>query len=137
MRRVTVLGAVAGALIAGGVTFAMGSAGGDEMPTVEMTARFTKFTPERIAVERGTTVRFVLRNEDPITHEIIIGGAEVHQRHETGTEPYHASIPGEATVFPYQEVETTYTFDEPGIVRFGCHLPGHWDYGMHGEIEVR
>jgi uncharacterized cupredoxin-like copper-binding protein len=34
-------------------------------------------------------------------------------------------------------VETTYTFDEPGIVQFGCHLPGHWTYGMHGEIEVR
>ena len=136
-RRLTVLGAVAGALITAGVTFAMSSAGGDEMPTVDITARLSRFTPERIAVERGTTVRFVLRNEDPIKHEIIIGGPEVHERHEKGTEGYHPPIPGEATVFPYEEVETTYTFDEPGIVAFGCHLPGHWAYGMHGEIDVR
>ena len=136
-RRPLVLGAVAGALFAAGATFAMSSAGGDEMPTVEMTARLSKFTPDRIAVERGTTVRFVLRNEDPIRHEIIIGGPEVHDRHEKGTEAYHPPIPGEATVMPYDEVETTYTFDEPGVVEFGCHLPGHWTYGMHGEIEVR
>ncbi len=136
-RRPLLLGAVAGALFAGAATFAMSSAGGDEMPTVAVTARLSKFTPDRIAVERGTTVRFVLRNEDPIKHEIIIGGPTVHERHEKGTEAYHPPIPGEATVFPYDEVETTYTFDEPGIVQFGCHLPGHWTYGMHGEIEVR
>lgn len=136
-KRALIAGALAGALLAGGTTFALSSGGGEEgMPTITLTARLSKFNPDRIAVERGTTVRFVVRNEDPIGHEIIIGGPEVHQRHEKGTEAYHPPIPGEASVAAYEEVETTFTFDEPGVVQFGCHLPGHWTYGMHGEIEV-
>ena len=31
---------------------------------------------------------------------------------------------------------TTFTFDEPGTFEFACHLPGHYEYGMHGEVEV-
>jgi uncharacterized cupredoxin-like copper-binding protein len=27
-------------------------------------------------------------------------------------------------------------FDEPGIVEMACHLPGHYAFGMKGEIEV-
>lgn len=135
-RRGVVVGALLGALLAGGATLAMGSGGGPGTPTITLTARLSHFTPDRIAVEVGTTVRFVVRNEDPIGHEIIIGGPEVHARHEKGTEAYHPPVPGEASVAPYERVEATYTFDEPGVVKFGCHLPGHWTYGMHGEIEV-
>ena len=31
---------------------------------------------------------------------------------------------------------TTYVFDEPGDVEMACHLPGHYDFGMRGEVEV-
>ena len=24
----------------------------------------------------------------------------------------------------------------PGQLLYGCHLPGHWAYGMHGEMTV-
>ena len=27
-------------------------------------------------------------------------------------------------------------FDEPGTVEMACHLPGHYDFGMRGEIDV-
>ena len=33
-------------------------------------------------------------------------------------------------------VTTTYRFDGPGRLLYGCHLPGHWAYGMRGEIRV-
>lgn len=132
-----ILGALVGATLAGGAALALaGGGGGQARPTVVLTAHHSTFTPARIAVEPGTTVRFVVRNSDPIAHELIIGPAEVHDRHEKGTESYHPPKPGEVTIPAYEEAETTYTFDAPGVVAFGCHLPGHWTYGMHGEVEV-
>ena len=31
---------------------------------------------------------------------------------------------------------TTYEFGDPGRVLFACHLPGHFTYGMVGEVRV-
>lgn len=140
--RLIVAGAVAGAALAGGVAYTVaggggGGAGGAAVPTVVLTAHHSRFVPERVAVEAGTTVRFVVRNADPISHELIVGPPAVHERHERGTEAVHGAVPGEVSFAPHEEAETTYTFDRPGVIAFGCHLPGHWDYGMHGEIEVR
>ena len=33
-------------------------------------------------------------------------------------------------------VETTYTFGRPGTVLLGCHVPGHYAYGMIGSVRV-
>jgi uncharacterized cupredoxin-like copper-binding protein len=81
-------------------------------------------------------VRFVIRNTDPIDHEFILGDQEVQDRHETGTEPHHGTIPGEVSVAAGDSATTTYRFGEPGMLLFGCHLPGHWDYGMRGLVAV-
>jgi len=106
--------------------------------TIEITARFSKFTPAVFDVEPGTTVKLVVHNLDPIGHELIIGDAGVHERHEKGTEPYHASHPGEVSVPAGETRATTFTFGATPdqVVEFGCHLPGHWDYGMRGTVSV-
>ena len=31
---------------------------------------------------------------------------------------------------------TSYVFDEPGTVEMACHLPGHYTFGVRGEVEV-
>ena len=49
--------------------------------------------PSQITVPAGTAVTFVLRNDDPIDHEWIVGDAAVHERHRTGTEPVHGVAP--------------------------------------------
>lgn len=141
LRRPVLAGALAGSFLAGGAGWALaGGSGGpgdsDRMATVEITMRHSRFTPARIAVEPGTPVRFVVRNADPIPHEFIVGPDEVHRRHEQGTEAWHAPRPGEVSVAAFDEAETTWVFDRPGTIAFGCHLPGHWDYGMHGEVDV-
>ena len=50
-----------------------------------------------MTVPAGVPVTFVLRNDDPIDHEWIVGDAAVHERHRTGTEPVHASRPTEVS----------------------------------------
>jgi uncharacterized cupredoxin-like copper-binding protein len=60
----------------------------------------------------------------------------VHVRHREGTEAWHPPVPGEVSVEAFSRGVTTYTFDEPGRVEIACHLPGHYDHGMHGEVTV-
>ena len=45
--------------------------------------------PSELVVEAGTEVRFVVRNGDPIGHELIVGPPDVHERHRHGTEAEH------------------------------------------------
>lgn len=104
--------------------------------TVEIDIEYSRFVPDGLTVVEGTRVRFLVVNGDPIHHEFITGDAEVHLRHANGTEAKHPSVPGEVSVEPNGTAITTFTFEKPGVYEFACHLPGHYAYGMRGEIEV-
>jgi uncharacterized cupredoxin-like copper-binding protein len=97
---------------------------------------YSAFVPDVIRVEPGETVRFVVRNDDPIDHEFLIGDETVQHVHEVGTEGHHGARPGEISVPAGQTVATTYTFGGAGSTLFGCHLPGHYAYGMRGTIQI-
>lgn len=147
-RRIAGLVAVAVvALTAGASAAAVTSAMADDPPpvvvplgpgdvTVRIDVAHSRFVPDELSVVAGTRVRFLIDNADPIHHELITGGPEVHARHATGTESEHPAIPGEVSVGPNGQAMTTFTFEEIGTFEFACHLPGHYEYGMHGTIEV-
>jgi uncharacterized cupredoxin-like copper-binding protein len=140
--------ATCAALIAGGAVSAAGYAMADgdggpppealgpEPVTVVVDVEHSRFEPDHLRVEVGTEVRFVLVNGDPINHELIIGPPEVHDRHASGTEASHAPKDGELSVGPDGQGVTSYLFDEIGTVEMACHLPGHYDFGMRGQIDV-
>jgi uncharacterized cupredoxin-like copper-binding protein len=109
---------------------------GPEPVTVVVDIEHSRFLPDYVRVVEGTEVRFVLRNGDPINHELIVGPATVHARHRNGTEAYHPPKPGELSVGPDGQGVTSYVFNTPGTVEMACHLPGHYSFGMHGEVEV-
>jgi uncharacterized cupredoxin-like copper-binding protein len=116
---------------------ACGTAGGTEGPrTVIITIEHSAFDPAVLSFEQGDEVRFVIRNTDPIDHEFILGDEDVQIRHENGTEPYHPPRPGEVTILAGTEAVTTWTFEDPGDLIFGCHIPGHYAYGMRGTVTV-
>ncbi|HET6949410.1 MAG TPA: plastocyanin/azurin family copper-binding protein, partial [Acidimicrobiales bacterium] len=104
--------------------------------TVRLDVEHSLFAPVDLRVVAGTRVRFVVVNGDPIAHELIVGPPELHARHASGSEGEHPSVPGETSVPAGGTAITTQTFAEPGTVEYACHLPGHYEYGMHGEIEV-
>ena len=107
-------------------------------PTVRIVhvgIHYSAFSLESLQVEPGQTVRFVVSNTDPIDHEFIIGDEAVQTAHERGTEAYHPPRPGEITIPAGETVVTTYTFGTEDLL-FGCHLPGHYVYGMRGGISV-
>jgi uncharacterized cupredoxin-like copper-binding protein len=104
--------------------------------TVDVTIRFSRFQPEHFEFPSGTRVTFVVTNKDPIDHEFLIGDERTQRIHEEGTEAHHGAKPGEISIPAEGTRSTTYTFAEPGTLLIGCHLPGHYDYGMKGDIEV-
>jgi uncharacterized cupredoxin-like copper-binding protein len=136
VRRATVFGivALASAAVAGVTAFALPD---DGPRAIEVRMRYSRFEPTTIEVTPGETIRFVVRNADPIDHEFILGDARVQRVHERGTEAYHPPKPGELSVAPMETAVTTYTFpSEPGTLILGCHLPGHFAYGMRAEVRI-
>ena len=101
------------------VPVGLAAAGGSDGPaggtgpttvTVRLTAHHSRFTPATVDVAAGTTVRFVIRNLDPIDHEFIIGGPDVHQHHEVGRDAHHhGEVPGEISIPAGTTASTTWT----------------------------
>jgi plastocyanin len=89
-----------------------------------------------VRVRPHTAVRFVVVNHDPIAHELIVGGPEVQARHENGHEAFHPPVAGEVSVPAEGRASTSYVFHAAGPVEYACHLPRHYQYGMHGIVQV-
>lgn len=108
--------------------------------TVLLDIRYSAFSATALTVRSGEVVRFVVRNRDPIPHELVVGDQALQDYHEAGTDAHHPARPGELSVAAGATATTTYTFmaatTSPRPVLFGCHLPGHWAYGMHGTVTV-
>lgn len=112
------------------------SGGNSTGQEVHVTIRDSRFVPDHFEFAAGSTVTFIVENTDPIDHEFLIGDAAAQQAHEDGTEPHHGAKAGELSLSIGETLETTYTFDEPGRLLIGCHLPTHYDFGMRGTITI-
>ena len=99
-----------------------------------------KFTPAKIEVRRGETIRFMLRNAGRIKHEMVIGPmAELKQHAELmrrmpGME--HVE-PNMVTLAPGESGELVWQFTKAGAVDFACLEPGHFEAGMIGAVSVK
>lgn len=132
--------AILGAAVLAGLA-SMGASSCEDAATPQASSHtiaiaYSKFEPAFITVRAGAPVTFTLRNDDPIEHEWIVGTEDVHERHRTGTEPVHDTVPTEVTVPAFSERATTVTFEEGGEYAYICHLPGHEAYGMKGVVRV-
>ena len=130
--------ALAGSIGVGAMGLAEDSAGAESVRTVHIRIHFSRFDPGNVMIAPGETARFVIENSDPIDHEFIVGDSRLQLAHERGTEAHHAPRPGEISVPAGATRSTTVTFPvDLGATLFGCHLPGHYAYGMVGTIEAR
>lgn len=98
-----------------------------------------RFTPDRIEVKQGETVRFVVSNNGQVMHEIVIGTKKVLDEHAAlmmkfpnmeHDEPYMAHVA------PGKIGELVWTFNRPGDFDFACLIAGHYQAGMVGTIKV-
>jgi uncharacterized cupredoxin-like copper-binding protein len=99
-----------------------------------------RFAPDRIEVRRGETVRFVIRNAGSTRHELVLGTArdlaahaELMRRHPhmEHDDAHAVSVP------PSESRELVWRFTKGGQVDFACLIPGHFEAGMKGRVEIR
>lgn len=98
-----------------------------------------RFTPERIEVREGETVRIVAANKGKVMHEIVLGTrdelmahAELMKKHP-GMEHDEAYM---AHVAAGKRGDIVWTFNRPGEFEFACLIAGHYEAGMKGSITV-
>ena len=108
--------------------------------TIDMDALDTfRFTPDKITVKRGETIRFVMRNKGKIQHEIVIGTMAELKEHAALMQKFpemeHEGA-NMAHVAPGQSGEIVWTFNQPGTFSFACLIAGHFEGGMAGTIIV-
>ena len=99
-----------------------------------------RFTPAEITVNKGDTVRFVIRNNGQLLHEMVLGTEKSLKEHAQlmlkfpgmdHSEPYMAHVAVGDTG------EMGWEFTHAGEFHYGCLVPGHFDAGMKGVIVVR
>lgn len=98
-----------------------------------------RFTPDRIEVREGETIRFVVRNAGKVLHEMVIGTPQELQQHAALMKKF----PGMEHEEPYMahvrsggRGEIAWNFNRPGTFQFACLIPGHFEAGMIGTIVV-
>jgi uncharacterized cupredoxin-like copper-binding protein len=98
-----------------------------------------RYTPDRIEVREGETIRFVHRNGGKMMHEFVLGTKKELDEHAAlmlkfpnmeHDEPYMAHVgPGKTGVI-------IWTFNRAGEFGFACLIPGHYQAGMVGKVNV-
>jgi len=121
---------------------AFGKAG--DPKNVTRTISFTmsdkmRFTPSKITVKQGETIRFVARNEGKIMHEFVIGTMKELKEHAEQMKKFPGmehEEPYMAHVAPGKTGEIVWQFTKAGEFDFACLIAGHFDAGMVGKITV-
>lgn len=98
-----------------------------------------RFTPDRITVRLGETVRFRIRNQGQLLHEMVIGTPAELAEHAA----LMAKFPNMEHDEPYmahvekgRSAEMLWHFNRPGEFEFACLIAGHFEAGMVGRISV-
>ena len=98
-----------------------------------------RFTPSNVLVRRGETVRFVIKNNGQVKHELSLGTQKELLEHLELMKKFPDMAhdePNQVTLSPGQQGEIVWQFTDAGTVNFACLMPGHYEAGMKGLIKV-
>ncbi len=132
--------------------------------TVQVAMYDNYYEPETVTVKAGETVRFVVTNQGQLVHEFNLGTPAMHAAHQDEMQmmvdhgvleadrinrdaatAMQASMghgmhedPNSVLLEPGQTAEVTWSFPTDASVdlEFACNVPGHYEAGMQGGIEL-
>lgn len=105
---------------------------------VDMTDNM-RFSPDKIIVKKGETIKFVVKNSGRIKHEMVLGSVKELKEHAEmmkkmpGMEHVDANM---VVVDPGKTGEIVWQFTRAGNFDFACLQPGHFEAGMKGSLAV-
>lgn len=98
-----------------------------------------RFSPDKLEIAQGQTVKFVVANKGALVHEFVIGTQKENDVHAAlmvkhpgmeHDEPYMTHVSAGKTG------EVIWTFNRAGDFHFACLINGHYQAGMVGTIKV-
>ena len=98
-----------------------------------------RFTPDTLSFKEGETVRFIVKNQGKLLHEMVIGTRAELDAHAALMEKFPNMAHDEpymAHVDPGKQGGLVWTFNRPGDFEFACLVAGHFAAGMKGRIKV-
>lgn len=124
----------------------------DATRTVTIVATDSEFAPKAVPVKAGETIRFIVRNDGKLVHELTIGTRAMQAEHQSEMLGFAVSGAIEADkvdraklgthdhgnnvlLEPGQSGEVFWTFAKTGDLEFGCNIPGHYEAGMKGDFK--
>lgn len=99
-----------------------------------------RFTPASIEMKKGETVKFLVKNNGRLTHEMVLGTKAELEAHaaQMRRSPHMAhDDPNAVSVAPGKTGTLIWHFTKAGRFDFACLVPGHFEAGMKGGIVVR
>jgi len=106
--------------------------------TIAMTDAM-RFSPDSIAVQEGDTMRFVVKNQGRMLHEMVIGTPDALEKHAAMMARFPGMVHDEpymVHVDPGKTGEIVWHFNRTGSFEFACLIAGHYQAGMRGTLTV-
>ena len=98
-----------------------------------------RFSPASVSAKKGETIRFLLKNEGKLKHEMVLGTIAELKEHAALMVKFpqmeHAD-PNQASVEPGKTGELIWQFTKAGTFDFACLQAGHYEAGMKGQVVV-
>ena len=98
-----------------------------------------RFSPDKLEIKEGETVRFVIQNKGQVLHELVLGSEDELKKHAEVMKKFPSmehEEPYMAHVKPGKQEGMVWQFNKAGTFTYGCLIPGHWEAGMKGTIVV-
>jgi uncharacterized cupredoxin-like copper-binding protein len=98
------------------------------------------FAPDRVEVKKGEQIKFVIRNQGQIDHELLIDSFANNAKHKAEMEKHpdmDHKEPNGARLIAGARAELIWRFTKAGTFEFACLIPGHYETGMKGVIVVQ
>ncbi|NGT17619.1 cupredoxin domain-containing protein [Achromobacter insolitus] len=99
-----------------------------------------RFTPDKIDVKAGETIRFKVTNSGKIRHEMVLGTtADLNSHYQMMLKDpgMRHEEPNSVSLEAGKAGDIVWTFDKAGTVAFACLEPGHYPAGMKGAVSVK
>lgn len=129
--------------------------------TISITMKDNYYSPEKLTIGQGDTIRFNVSNKGSQVHEFNIGTASMHHAHQEemmmmvehgviqgdtlnrdkmsmdmGGQSMKHDDPNSVLLEPGESREVIWHFSESTDLEFACNVPGHYQSGMHGTIQL-
>jgi uncharacterized cupredoxin-like copper-binding protein len=98
-----------------------------------------RYTPSSIQAKKGETIRFVVKNSGKVPHEMSLGTEKELLEHLEEMKKFPGmehDEPSKLTLAPGKQGEIIWQFTKAGQVNFACLMPGHYETGMKGKVNV-